>query len=281
MLLNIQPLNPVALELGPISIAWYGLLIGLGAFIGYLIANAEGKKRGLPKDFLADMLIFALPIAIIGARIYYVIFRWDYYSQNPAQIFAIWEGGLAIHGGLIGGILTAYIFCRRHNVSFWKLMDIVAPSILLAQAIGRWGNFMNQEAHGGEVSRNFLESLMLPEFIINQMYINGAYYHPTFLYESLWNLAGVALLLYLRRVNLRNGELLFTYLIWYSFGRIFIESLRTDSLMMFGFLQTAQVMSLLLIAGSIILIVYRRKTGLADQRYLDDEPAPKKNKKKK
>ncbi|WP_035185847.1 prolipoprotein diacylglyceryl transferase [Alteribacter aurantiacus] len=266
-----QPLNPVAFELGPITVAWYGLIIAFGAFLGYLLANHEGKKRGLPKDLIADLLLYAIPIAIISARLYYVIFRWEYYSQNPGQIIAIWEGGLAIHGGLIGAVITALIFCKKRGVSFWKVADITAPSILLGQAIGRWGNFVNQEAHGGEVSRQFLESLMIPEFIINGMYINGAYYHPTFLYESLWSFAGVALLLYLRRVNMRRGELFLTYVIWYSVGRFFIEGLRTDSLMIFDLLRTAQVISIVLVVGAVALIVYRRQQGLADKHYLDDD----------
>lgn len=270
MLLSTQPLNPIAIELGPITVFWYGILIGLGALLGYLLANHEAKKRGLPADLLADLLIFALPAAIIGARLYYVIFRWDQFSDNPVSALYIWEGGLAIHGALIASVITGLIFAKKRGVSFWKLADITAPGILLGQAIGRWGNFMNQEVYGGEVSRGFLESLLLPEFIINQMFINGAYYHPTFLYESVWNLLGVALLLYLRRLNLRRGELFITYVIYYSIGRFFIEGIRTDYLLIFGTVRTAQVLSIALIIGGIILIIYRRKTGLSDKRHLDD-----------
>ncbi len=281
MLFQIQPLNPVALDLGFLTVYWYGLIIGFGAFLGYIIANREAVKRGLPNDLFADLLLWAIPIAILSARIYYVIFKWDYYSQNPGQILAIWEGGLAIHGGLIGALITGYIFAKKRGVSFWKLADIAAPSILLGQAIGRWGNFMNQEAHGGPVDPEFLQSLMLPQFIIDQMYINGQHYHPTFLYESLWSLLGVVLLIYLRRVNLRRGQMFLYYVIWYSFGRFFIEGLRTDSLMMFDLLRTAQVVSLVSIIGAVVLLIYRNKTGLADMRYLDAEPEQKKTKKKK
>ncbi|UCZ52649.1 prolipoprotein diacylglyceryl transferase [Bacillus shivajii] len=279
MLGTIEPLNPVALELGPLTIYWYGLLIGLGAFIGYLVVNHEAKKRGLPKDMFADLLLFALPAAIIGARIYYVIFRWEQFAGDPMRAFAIWEGGLAIHGGLIGAFLTTYIFAKKRGLSFWKILDIAAPGILIGQIVGRWGNFMNQEVYGGEVSRQFLESLMLPEFIINQMYINGAYYQPTFLYESIWNILGLALILSLRRVNLRRGEMILTYAIWYSIGRFFIEEIRTDYLLIFGVLKTAQVVSVITIIGAIILIIYRRKTGLADIGYLDDDTPPNKKKK--
>ncbi|MCD8503306.1 MAG: prolipoprotein diacylglyceryl transferase [Bacillaceae bacterium] len=280
MLQSIQPLNPVALDLGVIKVYWYGLIIGMGAFIGYLLANREMIRRGLPKDLLGDLLVLAIPIAIVSARIYYVIFKWSDYIDQPLKAFAIWEGGLAIHGGLIGGVVTGIIFAKKRGVSFWKLADITAPSILLGQAVGRWGNFMNQEAFGGEVPRAFLENLYLPTFMIDQMYIGGAYYHPTFLYESLWSLAGVAILIYLRRFNMRRGELFLTYIIWYSFGRYFIEGLRTDSLMMFGFLRTAQVISLVSIVGAVMILIYRRKMGLANDRYLDEEPKQKTKKKK-
>ncbi|MDA3128703.1 prolipoprotein diacylglyceryl transferase [Aliibacillus thermotolerans] len=280
---HIQPLDRVALEFGPFTIYWYGVIIVFGAILGYIIATKEAKKRGLPKDIFADLLIFALPISIICARLYYVIFRWEYYGNHPEKIIAVWEGGLAIHGGLIGAVVTAIVFARVKKVSFWKLADVAAPSIILGQAIGRWGNFMNQEAHGGPVTREFLESLFLPEFIINQMYIEGVYYHPTFLYESLWNLLGFALLLYLRRVNLRRGELFLTYVIWYSVGRFFIEGLRTDSLMIADILRAAQVMSLLLIVLAVALLIYRRTHQLAVARYLDEDGVgfPKKRGKRK
>ncbi|OIJ21016.1 prolipoprotein diacylglyceryl transferase [Anaerobacillus alkalidiazotrophicus] len=281
MLYQIQPLNPVAIDLGFTQIYWYGLIIGFGAFLGYILANREAIRRGLPKDLFADLLLYAIPIAILTSRLYYVIFKWDHYSQHPGKILAIWEGGLAIHGGLIGAIITGYIFAKKRGVSFWKLADIAAPSILLGQAIGRWGNFMNQEAHGGPVDPEFLQSLFIPQFIINQMYIDGVYYHPTFLYESVWSLIGVALLIYARRLNFRRGELFLSYVIWYSVGRFFIEGMRTDSLYIIGTLRTAQVISILLIAGAVALIFYRRKTGLSTIRYLDEEPTEKKKKSKK
>ncbi|GAK11667.1 LOW QUALITY PROTEIN: prolipoprotein diacylglyceryl transferase [Geomicrobium sp. JCM 19039] len=279
---SVQPLNPVAIEIFGWPIYWYGLIIMLGGLLAFLLANHEAKRRGLHSELLLDLLIWAVPISIVSARLYYVLFRLDYYLENPGQIIAIWKAGLAIHGALIGAVITAIVFAKKRGVSFWKLADITAPSILLGQAIGRWGNFMNQEAHGGEVSRQFLENLMLPEFIINQMYIDGTYYHPTFLYESLWSLIGVAILLYLRRVNLRRGELFLTYVIWYSFGRLFIEGLRTDSLMIFDLLRTAQVLSIVLIIGAVAVLIYRRKAGLSDVRYKDDdEKTNKKNNHKK
>ncbi|MGG0285410.1 prolipoprotein diacylglyceryl transferase [Peribacillus butanolivorans] len=265
----IQPLNPIAIDLGPIQIHWYGLIIGFGVLLGLIIALRESERRGLDKEIFTDMILFAVPIAIISARIYYVIFQWEYYSQNPGDIIKIWNGGIAIHGALIGSVLTAIVFAKVKKVSFWKLADIAAPSLLLGQAIGRWGNFMNQEAHGGEITRSFLENMHLPEFIINQMYINGTYYHPTFLYESLWNIIGVIILLSLRKVNLRRGELFLTYVFWYSIGRFYIEGLRTDSLMLTESLRIAQVISIVLIVVAIGLVIFRRVRGYAEKRYLD------------
>ncbi|WP_377887725.1 prolipoprotein diacylglyceryl transferase [Alkalihalobacillus sp. R86527] len=258
MLATIEPLNRIALQLGPISIYWYGIIIALGAYLGLVLAVRETQRQGLPKETFVDLILWAVPIAIISARIYYVIFQWGYYKDNPGDIFAIWEGGIAIHGALIGSVITAVVFTRKRGLSFWKITDIAAPSIILGQAIGRWGNFMNQEAHGGEVTRGFLENLMLPEFIVNQMFIDGTYYHPTFLYESLWNLAGFVILILLQRTNVKRGEVFLSYVIWYSIGRFFIEALRTDSLMLTESLRMAQVISVVLVIGAIITIAYRR-----------------------
>lgn len=173
-------IDPIAFSLGPIDVRWYGVIIATGIVIAFLVAQKEMVKRGFHPDFLTDVLIWAVPLAILGARLYYVLFKWEYYAQNPGKILQIWEGGLAIHGALIVSFIVAYVFTKKRNVSFLKLADMTAPSILIGQTVGRWGNFMNQEAHGGEVSRSFLENLFLPDWIINQMYIDGTYYHPTF-----------------------------------------------------------------------------------------------------
>lgn len=267
---TIQPIDPIAFQLGPIQVHWYGVIIGLGALLGLYLAIREGERRGLHKDVFVDLLLFALPIAIIFARTYYVIFQWDYYSDNLAEIPKIWHGGLAIHGGLIGAVVTGFVYAKVKNLSFWKLADIAAPSIILGQAIGRWGNFINQEAHGGPVSREFLENLQLPDWIINQMYINGQYYHPTFLYESIWNFAGFVILILLRKVHLRRGELFLSYIIWYSVGRFFIEGMRTDSLMLTETLRMAQVLSALLALLAIAIFIYRRLHGKNIPKYLDE-----------
>jgi phosphatidylglycerol:prolipoprotein diacylglycerol transferase len=266
---NIQPIDPIALSLGPIQVHWYGVIIGVGIALALYLAMREGERRGLHKDIFPDLMLWAIPIAILSARIYYVAFEWEYYSQNPGDIIKIWNGGIAIHGALIGSVITGIVFSKKRNISFWKLADIAAPSIIIGQAIGRWGNFINQEAHGGEVTRSFLEGLFLPDFIVNQMYINGAYYHPTYLYESIWNLLGFILLLALRRVNLRQGEIFLSYVIWYSIGRFFIEGMRTDSLMLTESLRIAQTISIGLIVLAAGLIVYRRVKGHSKVRYLD------------
>lgn len=262
------PLNPIAFELGSFQVHWYGIIIGIGIALGFYLASKEGDRLGLPQETFSDLLIWAIPIALISARAYYVLFEWDYYSQNPGAIIQIWNGGIAIHGALIGSVITAIVFSRKKNISFWKLADIAAPSIILGQAIGRWGNFINQEAHGEEVTRSFLEGLYLPDFIVNQMYIEGTYYHPTFFYESVWNMIGFALLLLLRKVNPKRGELFLSYVIWYSIGRFFIEGMRTDSLMVADLLRIAQVLSLTLIVVAAFILVFRR-IKYALPRYAD------------
>ncbi|GAB2544765.1 prolipoprotein diacylglyceryl transferase [Gracilibacillus alcaliphilus] len=265
-------LNPVFLQLGPLSIYWYGVIIAFGVFLALWMATRESERLGLKKDYMVDLLMFAIPAAIIFARIYYVVFEWDRYVGGPWwKWFAVWEGGIAIHGALIGSVLTAIIYTRIKKLSFWQIADIAAPSLLVGQAIGRWGNFMNQEAHGGPISETTYQNFhqYLPDFIMNQMCIDGTMYHPTFLYESVWNILGVVLLLILRRKSIRRGELFLSYVIWYSIGRFFIEGMRTDSLYVSTAfdLRAAQLLSILLIAGSVLLILYRRNKGLADRTY--------------
>ncbi|EAD0623646.1 prolipoprotein diacylglyceryl transferase [Listeria monocytogenes] len=266
---GVQPLDPVAIQIGSISVKWYGVIIASAVVIALLLALSEANKRKMDKEIIVDLLIWAIPISIISARIYYVIFEWDFYKNNLGEIVKIWHGGIAIYGALIGAVLTAIIFSRIKKISFWQLADVVAPSLIIAQAIGRWGNFMNQEAHGAETTRSFLESLHLPDFIINQMYIDGAYYQPTFLYESLWNVLGFIVLLIIRRTKIRRGELFLGYVIWYSFGRFFIEGMRTDSLM-WGDFRVSQVLSLLLIVLSIGIIIYRRMK-MNSPYYMEDK----------
>ncbi|HHQ7206528.1 TPA: prolipoprotein diacylglyceryl transferase [Staphylococcus aureus] len=250
-------IDPVAFNLGPLSVRWYGIIIAVGILLGYFVAQRALVKAGLHKDTLVDIIFYSALFGFIAARIYFVIFQWPYYAENPGEIIKIWHGGIAIHGGLIGGFIAGVIVCKVKNLNPFQIGDIVAPSIILAQGIGRWGNFMNHEAHGGPVSRAFLEQLHLPNFIIENMYINGQYYHPTFLYESIWDVAGFIILVNIRK-HLKLGETFFLYLTWYSIGRFFIEGLRTDSLMITSNIRVAQLVSILLILISISLIVYRR-----------------------
>ncbi|HCV1360052.1 TPA: prolipoprotein diacylglyceryl transferase [Staphylococcus aureus] len=250
-------IDPVAFNLGPLSVRWYGIIIAVGILLGYFVAQRALVKAGLHKDTLVDIIFYSALFGFIAARIYFVIFQWLYYAENPGEIIKIWHGGIAIHGGLIGGFIAGVIVCKVKNLNPFQIGDIVAPSIILAQGIGRWGNFMNHEAHGGPVSRAFLEQLHLPNFIIENMYINGQYYHPTFLYESIWDVAGFIILVNIRK-HLKLGETFFLYLTWYSFGRFFIEGLRTDSLMLTSNIRVAQLVSILLILISISLIIYRR-----------------------
>ncbi|MCS4911832.1 prolipoprotein diacylglyceryl transferase [Staphylococcus aureus] len=250
-------IDPVAFNFGPLSVRWYGIIIAVGILLGYFVAQRALVKAGLHKDTLVDIIFYSSLFGFIAARIYFVIFQWPYYAENPGEIIKIWHGGIAIHGGLIGGFIAGVIVCKVKNLNPFQIGDIVAPSIILAQGIGRWGNFMNHEAHGGPVSRAFLEQLHLPNFIIENMYINGQYYHPTFLYESIWDVAGFIILVNIRK-HLKLGETFFLYLTWYSFGRFFIEGLRTDSLMLTSNIRVAQLVSILLILISISLIIYRR-----------------------
>ncbi len=250
-------IDPVAFNLGPLSVRWYGIIIAVGILLGYFVAQRALVKAGLHKDTLVDIIFYSALFGFIAARIYFVIFQWPYYAENPSEIIKIWHGGIAIHGGLIGGFIAGVIVCKVKNLNPFQIGDIIAPSIILAQGIGRWGNFMNHEAHGGPVSRAFLEQLHLPNFIIENMYINGQYYHPTFLYESIWDVAGFIILVNIRK-HLKLGETFFLYLTWYSIGRFFIEGLRTDSLMLTSNIRVAQLVSILLILISISLIVYRR-----------------------
>lgn len=252
-------IDPVAFSLGPVEVAWYGIIIVAGMFLAIWLSIRESEKLLVGEDFIIDMAFWVLPIGIIGARAFYVLFELDTYLQDPIRMLYIWEGGLAIYGGIIAGLLVIVWYSNRRNVNTWLVFDIVAPHVMIAQAIGRWGNFINQEAFGPEVSREFLEGLYLPEFVIDGMNIDGAYRHPTFLYESLWNLLGFVLIMSIRsrKKILIRGEVVSLYMIWYGIGRFFIEGMRTDSLYL-GPLKINQVLSLVLILVGIGIIVYRR-----------------------
>lgn len=249
-------INPVAFYIGSVPIYWYGIIIATAFIVGIFLACRRAEQVGIDYDHIINMVILIIPAAIVGARLYYVIFSWENYAANPIEVFAVWHGGLAIHGGLIGGILAGYLYIRKAKLPMWQVADVCAPSVILGQAIGRWGNFINQEAYGGPVSESFMAHF--PGFIQNQMYINGQYHHPTFLYESLWNLAVFGFLYLYWNKKSFNGEVAFLYLGLYSVGRFFIEGMRTDSLML-GPFRVAQLVSLILIIISVVAIIYGRK----------------------
>lgn len=252
-------MNPIAIELGPISIYWYSITMFLAILAGSFIFITSAKKKGYDEKFLTDLVFYGAIFGIMGARIYYVIFNLDYYLTNPLEIIAIWNGGLAIHGAIIAGAAWFIYYSKKHKKNFLKIFDLAVPALILAQAIGRWGNFFNSEAHGPEVAKETLENLNIPEFIINGMYIDNKYYHPTFFYESLWNIIGFILLIILRKkLKLRTGQLTGIYFMWYSVCRFFIESLRTDSLML-GSIKVAQLVSIILFILGLFLVIYKKK----------------------
>lgn len=269
--IQIQELNPVAFKAFGFPVYWYGVIIGTGVILGLLLALREAKRTNQnPEDYI-DFLLYALIAALIGARLYYVIFSWDNYKNNLIKIFAFREGGLAIYGGVLASIAVAWFFTKKRNISFGLLADTAAPSLILGQAIGRWGNFFNQEAFGGYTDSIFAMRLMkqnvsqhFTEDIINNISIyNGVEYiqvHPTFFYESLWNLSIFIFLLWYKRRKKFKGEVFLMYLIGYGCGRIWIEGLRTDQLIIGGTgIAVSQILSGILIISAIILIILKRK----------------------
>lgn len=243
-------MSAIAFTLGPLTVRWYGVLIVSGILLAVFIGSRLAKRCGIPFDSLLDLALVCVPLGLICARLYYVAFNWPYYSANPALIPAVWRGGLAIHGCILGGALGIWLMSRRQGIPFRLWADIIVPGLILAQAIGRWGNFFNQEAYGYETSLPWA------------MYIDGAWRHPTFLYESLWDIIGFGLLLtlWLRRPKALQpiGSIAGCYLIYYSLGRFFIEHFRTDSLML-GPLRAAQLISLAGVALGLLMFWYSKR----------------------
>lgn len=262
---QFQSPGPIIFEIGAFALRWYGLLIASVVLIGVSLSQYLAKRRGVNPDLLGDLTIWLVLTAIPGARIYYVLFEWQQYSQHPEDIIAVWKGGIAIHGAIIGGTIATLIFAKVNKISFWQLTDLIAPSLILGQAIGRWGNFFNSEAFGSPTDVPW--KLYIPPANRPLEYLNYDYFHPTFLYESVWNLGVFIILLFLffwglkRRNRLKVGTLTFVYLIGYSIGRFWIEGLRTDSLM-FVSLKIAQIVSLIAIAlgtlGLVWLYIFKR-----------------------
>lgn len=238
-------MDKIAFTVFGVDIAWYGLLIAIGMMLGVLLAVKRSKDIGINEEIVYDIALWSIPAGVLGARIYYVIFNLDYYSADWSRVLQFREGGLAIHGGIIAGFIVGYLICQKNDVKFLAMADVVAPSMILGQAIGRWGNYFNQEAYGRPTD--------LPWAIT----VDGVNVHPTFLYESIWNIFVMIWLIYYTKRKKTEGEVFFLYLILYSLGRVFIEGLRTDSLMI-GPFRTAQLISLLMIVGGIMAIIYFR-----------------------
>jgi phosphatidylglycerol---prolipoprotein diacylglyceryl transferase len=269
-LMAVQFMSPgeEIFHLGNFRLKWYGLLIASAVLIGVNLSMWLAKKRQVDPEIMADLAIWLVLAAIPSARLYYVLFQWPTYARDPVQILKIWEGGIAIYGAIIGGTIAAIIFAKLKRISFWQLGDLAAPSVALGQAIGRWGNFFNSEAFGGPTDLPW--KLFIPVANRPFEYRNFEYFHPTFLYESLWNLLVFFILMYLfindlRRNRLKTGAIFLIYLIAYGIGRFGVEGLRTDSLML-GPLRISQVVSLVGIAiGSIGLVwLYVRQKKLPD-----------------
>lgn len=253
-------MNPIFIKIGNIQIYWYSIFILLAIISACILVFNEAKKQKIPKQFLDNLFFYTILFGLIGARLYYVIFEYKQYINDPISIFKVWEGGLAIHGGIIAGLITIIVMCKKNNIKILKMTDIVVVGLIIGQAIGRWGNFFNSEAYGSATTLENLQNLFIPNFIINGMNINGTYYHPTFLYESLWNIIGFVILLILRKSKkIKLGQLTGIYFVWYGIGRFFIEGMRQDSLMLFGILKQAQIISILMIIIGILIIVFTRK----------------------
>ena len=259
------------------DIYWYGIIIAAGFLLAVIYAMRRAPSFGLNEDNILDMLFVAVPLAIVCARLYYCIFYWDLYRDNPIAILYVWEGGLAIYGGVIGAVIGVAIFCRVKKLPIGPLLDVGGLGLLIGQMIGRWGNFMNREAHGAVTDSFF-------KMGIADAAGNVTYYQPTFLYESVWNLVGfVALHFYSKRRKF-DGEVFLLYLAWYGLGRAWIEGLRTDSLYLFNTgIRVSQLLAALSCVAAIAVLVYVRVVRkpqpekLYVNRIAQDEAEPKKN----
>jgi phosphatidylglycerol:prolipoprotein diacylglycerol transferase len=265
-------MNRVALDLGIVQIYWYSLCILVGMMIGMFLVYKEVTKKGISDVLITNLIFYTVVISIIGARLYYVIFDWGYYSKNPLEILEIWNGGLAIHGAIILGGLFLIYYTKQHKMNTLKILDICSVGLIIGQAIGRWGNFFNQEVYGTEVSLGFLKGLHLPKFIIDGMHINGVYHHPLFLYESLLCIIGFVLLLIIRRRKyIKTGQIFGIYCMWYSLGRFFLEGMRDSKYnLMFGNLKAAQIVSIGMFIVGLFFFIRRFKSSRFEFLYNDE-----------
>ena len=278
--LSIPPftVNPVAFSVGGIEIRWYGVIIVLGIIAGFSYAAFRAKQSGLSLDDMLDYVLVALPLGIICARLYYVVFFNDGSYKTFYDVIAIWEGGLAIYGGVLGGLLGMFLVSRHKKNKFRAVLDCFAPGVMIGQIFGRWGNFFNAEAYGtlDHIDFPFIGRIFTPHFeenyplrmVIENGFVGKIAVHPTFLYESVWNLLGLLLIhLFFNRKRF-DGEVALWYFAWYGFGRFFIEGMRDDSLML-GSFRVSQILALVLFAASIVLIVIGSKKAKKNAGILD------------
>ena len=240
--------DPVrVLNIGPLSIHVYGLLIGLGLMLAVIYGWRRSKEFGIKSDDITDGVLWIVPFAVICARLYYCIFQWENYASNPISILYIWEGGLAIYGGVIGAVIGVAVHCYFKKIKLPALLDLVLLGFLIGQSVGRWGNFVNREAFGAE-TESFIRMGLL-----NAATGQVTYHHPTFLYESLWNAAGFVLLHFLSKKRQYDGQIALGYALWYGLGRMLIEGLRTDSLM-WGDFRVSQVLAGVTAVAAIVTL---------------------------
>ncbi len=272
-LLGGLTLNPPAyITIFGKNIYFYGVLIALGFMLAILFCSRKSKDFGIKADDFYDLMIWLIPVSILGARAYYVLFRLEDYLSRPLSVFAVWEGGLAIYGGVIAGILTVILVCRHKKIPFTAMLDLVIPGLLIGQILGRWGNFMNREAFGAETEIFCRMGLTAPDG-------TTIYVHPTFLYESLWNLAGLIFLLVFDKKGKRkyDGQNTLIYFLWYGLGRAWIEGLRTDSLYIGSTgIRVSQALSIVLcLAALAALVILGRKTHRPEELFVNRVNAAK------
>ncbi len=268
-------MNPVLVDLIFIKIYWYSIMILLAFLVGGYVAIREARKHNIDDDLMINFIFFVVPISLLGARIYYIIFNWSHYQGDLFGAFRVWEGGLAIHGGIIFGFLWLLYYVKANDIRLVRFLDIVAPGLLIGQAIGRWGNFFNQEAFGPATTIETLQGYYIPDFIIKGMNIDGVYHHPTFLYEFVWCLIGFLVIILIRATYryLKVGQIAGLALMWHGVGRYFIEGLRTDSLM-FQSLKVAQVMSIVFVIIGFVMFFFIRRGSRFDNLYSEEDEKP-------
>ena len=262
-------MDSVIFTIGNFEIRWYSVMLLVAFIVAVFFIEREAKRFEISKDFIFNLIFWTLIFGIIGARLYYVIFDWEYYSTNLNEIWKIWNGGLAIHGGIIAGLLTIIVYTKKYKLRVLRYLDFIVPGLIIGQAIGRWGNFFNQEAHGIATSLEHLQNLHIPEFVIEGMKINGVYYTPTFFYESIACLIGFIVICLIRRGKYTKvGTPTALYLIIYGIVRLFIEKSRTDALMFCGF-KIAIVVSIIMIIVGVLMLVLNRRKGKFEDLYND------------